>query len=44
MKMRYVQNLTLREMSLLTGQSKNTIAVQLHRGLAKLKKLHNTEK
>lgn len=42
MKMRYVQDLTLEEMSLITGQSKNTIAVQLHRGVAKLKKIHDS--
>jgi RNA polymerase sigma-70 factor (ECF subfamily) len=41
MRMRYVQDLTLAEMSLLTGQSKNTIAVQVHRGLEKLKLLYN---
>lgn len=40
MRMRYVQDLSLKEMSLITGQSKNTIAVQLHRGLAKLKLLY----
>lgn len=39
-KMRYVQDLSLKEMSLVTGQSKNTLAVQTHRGLAKLKKLY----
>jgi len=37
MRMRYVQDLSLKEISLLTGQSKNTVAVQLHRGLEKLK-------
>lgn len=40
MRMRYMQDLTLEEISLITGQSKNTIAVQLHRGLAKLKLLY----
>ncbi len=40
MKMRYVQDMTLGEMSLITGQSKNTLAVQLHRGVAKLKQMH----
>lgn len=40
MRMRYMQSLTLEEISLLTGKSKNTIAVQLHRGLAKLKLLY----
>ena len=40
MRMRYVQDLSLSEISLLNGQSKNTIAVQLHRGLEKLKLLY----
>jgi len=40
MRMRYVQDLSLKEMSLITGESKNTLAVQLHRGLAKLKLLY----
>lgn len=40
MRMRYVQDLSLKEMSLITGQSKNTIAVQVHRGLKKLKLLY----
>ena len=40
-KMRYIQELTLREMSLITGQSRNAIAVQAHRGLGKLKLLYN---
>jgi RNA polymerase sigma-70 factor (ECF subfamily) len=41
MRMRYVQDLSLAEMSLITGQSKNTMAVQVHRGLEKLKILYN---
>jgi RNA polymerase sigma-70 factor (ECF subfamily) len=41
MRMRYVQDLTLKEMSLVTGQSKNTLAVQLHRGTQKLKLLYD---
>lgn len=41
MRMKYVQDLSLQEMSLLTGQTKNTVAVQLHRGLGKLKLLYN---
>jgi len=41
MRMRYVQDLSLQEMSLITGQSKNTMAVQVHRGIAKLKLLYN---
>ena len=40
MHMRYVQNLTIGEMSLLTGKTKNVVAVQTHRGLAKLKVLY----
>jgi RNA polymerase sigma-70 factor (ECF subfamily) len=40
MRMRYVQDLTLDEMSLITGQSKNAMAVQTHRGLEKLKVLY----
>ncbi|MCR4328899.1 MAG: sigma-70 family RNA polymerase sigma factor [Patescibacteria group bacterium] len=41
MRMRYTQDLSLKEMSLITGQTKNTLAVQLHRGLEKLKLLYN---
>lgn len=41
MNMRYVKMLSLKEMSLITGESKNTIAVQIHRGLEKLKSLYN---
>ena len=40
MRMRYVQYLSLKEMSLITGQTKNTIAVQAYRGLEKLKQLY----
>lgn len=40
MRMKYVQDLSLEEMSLITGQSKNSIAVQVHRGLEKLKLLY----
>jgi RNA polymerase sigma-70 factor (ECF subfamily) len=40
MRMRYVQDLTLKEMSMITGQSKNTLAVQAHRGLDILKSLY----
>ena len=39
-RMRYVQGLSLKEISLITGKSKNTMAVQVHRGLAKLKQLY----
>jgi RNA polymerase sigma-70 factor (ECF subfamily) len=41
MRMRYVQDLSLKEMSLLTGQSTNAMAVQVHRGLEKLRLLYN---
>jgi len=40
MHMRYVRDLSLKEISVLTGQSKNTVAVQTHRGLEKLKALY----
>ena len=43
MHMRHVQDLSLKEISLITGQSKNAIAVQLHRGLEKLKVLYHKE-
>lgn len=41
MRMRYIQDLSLKEMSLITGQTKNTLAVQVHRGLEKLKLLYS---
>lgn len=41
MRMQYVQDLSLKDISLIIGQSKNTTAVQLHRGLTKLKRLYN---
>ncbi len=44
MRMRFAQDLSLHEMSLLTGQSKNTLAVQIHRGLAKLRLLYSGTK
>ncbi|MBP9814384.1 RNA polymerase sigma factor SigW, partial [Candidatus Woesebacteria bacterium] len=40
MRMRYVQDLSLQEISLITGQSKNTVAVQIHRGTEKMKELY----
>lgn len=40
LRMRYVQDLSLEEMSLITGQTKNAIAVQIHRGMEKLRLLH----
>lgn len=42
MRMKYVQDLSLKEMSLITGQSKNALAVQAHRGLEKLKVLYKS--
>ncbi len=41
MRMKYVQDLSLEEMSLVTGQTKNNIAVQVYRGLEKLKVIYN---
>ncbi len=41
MRMKYTQDLSLTEISLITGQSKKTVAVQAHRGLEKLKLLYN---
>lgn len=40
MRMRYLQDMSLREISVSTGQLKNTVAVQAHRGLEKLKLLY----
>jgi RNA polymerase sigma-70 factor (ECF subfamily) len=42
MRMRYVQDLSLEEMALITGQSRKTLAVQVYRGLKKLKALYGT--
>lgn len=41
-RMRFVEDLSLKEISLATGQTKNTITVQVHRGLEKLKLLYNS--
>ncbi len=41
MRMRYKQDLSLKEISLITGQSTNAVAVQAHRGLEKLKVLYS---
>ena len=43
MRMRYLQSFSLREISEITGQSENTVAVQAHRGLLKLKVLYTKE-
>lgn len=40
-KMKFVQELSLKEISLITGQTKNTIAVQIHRGIEKLRNIYN---
>ncbi|MFZ2149628.1 MAG: RNA polymerase sigma factor [Minisyncoccia bacterium] len=40
MRMRYVEDLSLEEISARTGQSRNTIAVQVHRGLEALKSIY----
>lgn len=39
--LRYIKELGLDEVSEITGQSKNTIAVQVHRGLEMLRALYN---
>ncbi|MFA6227207.1 MAG: sigma-70 family RNA polymerase sigma factor [Candidatus Paceibacterota bacterium] len=44
MRMKYEKLLSLKEISLILGQSKNSVAVQLHRGLAKLKELYKFNK
>ena len=41
MRMRYVQQLSIAEIALITEQSKNTVAVQIHRGIKKLKSSHD---
>ncbi len=41
MRMRYVQDLSLAEIALLTGKTKNSTAVQAHRGLEKLRVLYD---
>lgn len=43
MRMRYVQELSLKEMALVTGKSQNALAVQAHRGLEKLKILYGVK-
>lgn len=44
MHMRYIKGLSLEEMASITGQTKNTTAVQLHRGLEKLKIIYESQK
>jgi RNA polymerase sigma-70 factor, ECF subfamily len=43
MRLRYLEDLSLKEISVKTGQTKNTIAVQTHRGLEKLKVLYELQ-
>jgi len=38
--MRYTKDMSLKEMSVATHQSQNTMSVQIHRGLIKLKTLY----
>lgn len=38
--MRYVQDLSLKEMAEITGQSENTLSVRVHRGVHKLRVLY----
>jgi RNA polymerase sigma-70 factor (ECF subfamily) len=40
MRMRYLQDLSLAEIALITGQTKNAITVQAYRGLKKIKGLY----
>lgn len=40
MRMKYAENLSLEEISKATGQSRNTAAVQISRGLVMLKKIY----
>lgn len=41
LRMRYLQGLSIKEIHFITGQSENSIAVQAHRGLKKLRLLYN---
>lgn len=42
-RLRYLKDLSLEEVSLVTGETKNAVAVKAHRGLAKLKNLVKEE-
>ena len=42
-RMKYIQDLSLEEMSLITGQSRKTVAVQIHRGMKKLKVIYSNQ-
>lgn len=39
-RLRYIQDLSIAEIALITGKTRNTVAVQIHRGLEKLKVLY----
>jgi RNA polymerase sigma-70 factor (ECF subfamily) len=39
MHMKFVQDLTIKEISLITGQTRNAVTVKIHRGLQKLRVL-----
>ena len=41
--MRYVQELSLKEIAEITGDTENAIAVRIHRGIGKLQKIFNHE-
>ena len=41
--MRYVEDLTLKEIASITGESENAVAVKVHRGLKKVKKVYDKE-
>jgi RNA polymerase sigma-70 factor, ECF subfamily len=43
MRMRFVQELSFKEMSLVTGETKNALAVKVYRGLEKLKLIFNSK-
>lgn len=41
--MRYVQDFSLKEIAMITGQTENTISVRMHRGVSKLKILYKKD-
>lgn len=42
--MRYMNDLSIQEISEISGESENNISVRIHRGLEKLKQISNSEK
>ena len=44
MRMKYIQLMSLKEMALITGRPKNALAVQVHRGMKKLRLLYGSPK